>query len=170
MGENVSIDSDVVLKAHKEGTAADKKLLEKLHPHLFKNEDFKKIDSLKAALKWHGLTEADVKVSVGKKMQHRYQQIQNGIYLDLIADAIRNGREVNPTDSNQNKWFPVFTYRVPSGFGFSCTDCDNSPANARVGARRKFLTSEEAEWFGRQFIKMHQIDQKGAQISKTRKK
>ncbi len=171
MAENVTINSDLVLKAHKDGSASDKKLLEKLHPNLFKNEDYKKIDSLKAALKWHGLTEADAKVSVGKKMQHRLNEIQNGVHLDLIAAAIRNGREVNPEDPSQAKWFPVFKYVVPSGFGFSYTIYGDSNSTTSVGSRRKFLTSEEAEWFGRQFIDLHHIDQgKKAIARKSTKK
>lgn len=161
MAENININSDLIIKAYKEGNPTEKKLLEKLHPTLFKYEGYKKINSLEAALKFFGLTKADVKITVGKKLQHELKRIQTGVYLDLIADAIRNGREVDYRNKEQKKWRAWFTYNVPSGFGFSYTGYVSTRAGTGVGSRQEFLTSEEAEWFGTKFIDLHRIKLEG---------
>lgn len=161
MSKTISIDTDAVLNAHKSGNVTEKKLLEKLHPELFKNDDYKKIDSLESALKWHGLTKADVKITLSKKLKKHEARKQASMYLDLIADAIRAGREVDYRKADQKKWYPWFTYKVPSGFGFSRTSYDYTTANTSVGSRRQFLTQEEAAWFGSQFIDLHRIELEG---------
>jgi hypothetical protein len=166
MAENVTITADQVREKHKAGNATEKKLLEALYPQLFKYEGYKKIDSLEAALKFLGLTKADAKITLSKKLQKHFTRKQASLHLDLIADAIRDGREVDYRNGDQKKWYPWFTYKVPSGFGFSGTDYADSYSLTYVGSRRQFLTHEEAEWFGKQFIELHRIELEGTPSKK----
>lgn len=158
MAENISINPALILDAHKKGSPAEKKLLEKLHPQLFVNEDYKKINSLAAALKFHGLTEADTKIVFPKKLKHLEKGRQISLHLDLIAAAIRGGKNVNFADGTTKKWFPIFIHNVPSGFGFSHSGYDSSGTLTYVGSRRSFFTKEQSDWFGQQFITLHHIE------------
>lgn len=76
--------------------------------------------------------------------------------LKIIAQALREGRKADWNNSNEAKWFAVFKWdKKNSGFGFSISDCDCGFASSRVGSRLCFHTSELAEYFGKQFIDLH---------------
>ena len=73
----------------------------------------------------------------------------------LIAKVLRGDWVPNWNDSNERKWFPYFKWSAGSGFGFSCSYylCDH--ANATVGSRLCFPSEELANYFGKQFIEIH---------------
>lgn len=72
--------------------------------------------------------------------------------LMIIAEVLRNGWEADYEDDNQKKWFPVHI-RKGSGFVFSGTVCDYTLAITDCGSRFALSTTEDAEYFGKQFIK-----------------
>lgn len=78
--------------------------------------------------------------------------------LFTIAEAWnkKDGFAPDPSDWNQDKWFPWFTY-VKKANGFVCDDthCSPAPASVAIGARLCFKTSKRAAKFGRQFTDLY---------------
>lgn len=78
--------------------------------------------------------------------------------LTIIADALREGKNVDYTNTN-SKYFPYFQVKAdkerPSGFGLSYDVNDGWLSCASVGVRLCFPTWELAEYFGKQFIDLH---------------
>ena len=93
-----------------------------------------------------------------------YQDPQTGLErsanadmkLKIISQALREGRKADWNNSDEPKWFAVFKWdKKNSGFGFSrsayCYGCSDSG----VGSRLCFPTLELADYFGKQFIDLH---------------
>ena len=75
--------------------------------------------------------------------------------LITIAEAWNKADYFVPdfSDRNQDKYFPWFVYNDnTAGFVFAGTAYTASGADAAVGSRLCFKTSERAEQFGKQFI------------------
>ena len=60
------------------------------------------------------------------------------------------------SDWEQDKWFPWFVYDKDAA-GFVCAATNTTPtcANARIGSRLCFKSSERAEQFGKQFADLY---------------
>lgn len=75
--------------------------------------------------------------------------------LDYIAEYLQDGFVADYTDWNQRKWYPWFDFDSESGFGFSLSYCALAFTNAGVGSRLSFPTEEISDFFGKQFIDLH---------------
>lgn len=78
--------------------------------------------------------------------------------LFTIAEAWNKADGFVPdfSDWKQEKWFPWFTYNKDAA-GFVCEVTVNTPAaaDAGIGSRLCFMTSERAEQFGKQFADLY---------------
>lgn len=77
------------------------------------------------------------------------------VKLVTIAEAWNKADGFVPDFSNKNqyKWFPWFTYDTnTAGFVYAATDAAVASADATVGSRLCFKSSERAVQFGKQFI------------------
>ena len=78
--------------------------------------------------------------------------------LFTIADAWNKEDGFVPdfSDWNQNKWYPWFIYDKDAA-GFVDAYANNAPtiANANIGSRLCFKTSERAKQFGKQFAELY---------------
>lgn len=68
--------------------------------------------------------------------------------LDYIAEYLQQG-------SKDRYYYPVF-YDRPSGFGFSDSDYGGWSASATCGSRLWQPTREKSDFFGRQFVEIHE--------------
>ena len=60
------------------------------------------------------------------------------------------------SDLEQDKWFPWFVYdKDAAGFVYAITTQAPGSANARIGSRLCFKSSERAEQFGKQFADLY---------------
>ena len=60
------------------------------------------------------------------------------------------------SDWEQDKWFPWFVYdKDAAGFVYTITTHAPASANARIGSRLCFKSSERAEQFGKQFADLY---------------
>ena len=78
--------------------------------------------------------------------------------LFTIAEAWNKADGFVPdfSDRSQAKWFPWFTYdKDAEGFVYADTSYAPTYANAPVGSRLCFKTSERAEQFCKQFIELY---------------
>jgi hypothetical protein len=75
--------------------------------------------------------------------------------LKLIAQVLREGWEPNWNDSKEYKWFPWFKWSSGSGFAFSGSLCSCANTLTGVGSRLCFPSEELANYFGKQFIEIH---------------
>lgn len=72
-----------------------------------------------------------------------------------IAEAINKVTEFTPDWSNHNQWKYYPWFRFIPGSGFSCCDYYYVNTHTRVGSRLCFKDSKIAEFFGKQFIDLH---------------
>ncbi len=76
--------------------------------------------------------------------------------LDTIADGLNEGFVADFANPKQKKWFPVFKWDVgKSAFVFSGSYYGYGTTDSSVGVRRHFENSETSDYFGKQFIDLH---------------
>ena len=76
--------------------------------------------------------------------------------LDYIAEYLQDGFKANYGKWSQEKWFPVF--RMPEGgsaFVFLYSRCDAALTYAGCGSRLSLPNEELSDFFGTQFIEIH---------------
>jgi len=75
--------------------------------------------------------------------------------LILIAKVLRGDWEPDFSNTNQQKWFPVFKFSSGSGFDFSGSHYDCGHTATVVGSRLCFPNKQLADYFGKQFLPLH---------------
>lgn len=78
--------------------------------------------------------------------------------LFTIAEAWNKEDDFTPdfSDWEQDKWFPWFVYgKDAAGFVYAYTSCTLTSADAYLGSRLCFKSSERAEQFGKQFTHLY---------------
>jgi len=110
-----------------------------------------KVDSFEAALEYLGRENNACMCGIPDK----HAKAMVAMYkLITIAEAWNKADNFVPDydNTNQYKWFPWFQKRGTAGFVYANTDSTASSADAYIGSRLCFSTSERAEQFGKQFI------------------
>lgn len=82
------------------------------------------------------------------------QEASNVFYmLDVITEALLEGKTLNWTDSNEKKWYPWFSkYKSGSGFRFGASNCAWPDASTAFGARLCVDTKEKSDYLGTHFL------------------
>lgn len=82
------------------------------------------------------------------------QESSNAFHmLDIITEALLEGKTLNWEDSNEKKWYPWFNeYKSGSGFRFDCSYYDWSYTNFNFGARLCVDTKEKSDYLGTHFL------------------
>ena len=111
-----------------------------------------KVDSFEAALEYLGRENNACMCGIPDK----HAKAMVAMYkLITIAEAWNKADNFVPdfSDQKQCKYFPWFMYNDnAAGFVYAYTNFTASSANASIGSRLCFSTSERAEQFGKQFI------------------
>jgi hypothetical protein len=96
-----------------------------------------------------GIKPADVYNSSETEDEIAYKKLKR------IAKVLNEGWEPNWNDGNERKWWPWFKWSAGSGFDFSYSGylCDHS--HATVGSRFCLKSEELANYFGKQFLPIH---------------
>ena len=76
--------------------------------------------------------------------------------LTIIARALNQGWKPNWNDSNEQKWYPYFSFGS-GGFSFVFTSYDYTFTIASGGSRLYFKSKTLAEYVGRQFVEKYKI-------------
>ena len=122
---------------------------------------------------------------VKRKHSEKVTHLEEAARLALLEDVARLVTDINPkhikalialnelftiaqawnkedgfvpdfSDKEQDKWFPWFEYnRDAAGFVYVVTNYSPTIANAYLGSRLCFKTSERAEQFGKQFVDLY---------------
>lgn len=144
--KTIEITKDNAVKAFKEADAKGKALLSTL----FGEETFTKavngkIETFEEALEHQGIDKAEFEASCKglEKDEIAYKKIK------LIAKALNNGWTPDWDNDNEYKYYPYFN--MQSGVGFSDSCCDYWAANATVGSRLCYKSSDLAIYAGKQF-------------------
>jgi hypothetical protein len=100
------------------------------------------------------------KLPIVKSIAKRHQKrIVRDYQLSIIAEAIKDNRRPDYTDTNEYKRFPVFRVKAdkkrPSGFGLSYHDYDYGLSTSSVGVRLCFPNWDMQKFFAEHFLKMH---------------
>ena len=91
-----------------------------------------------------------------KKPEGNDEEVLNAYAkLRIIAKALRGKWQPDWNNSSQWKYYPWFRHQP--GVGFSCYGYVYGYSASFVGSRLCFPTREMAEYFGTQFIDIHQI-------------
>ena len=137
---------------YKSATPAGKKLLEKIFgPELFagKPSTFEEAHTLFLKKKFK-----DPLFLILQKRE--VKELTASDKLIIIANILQGDWKPDWSNSNQYKYYPWFRYdKTKSGFGFSITYYDLVFSFASVGSRLCFPDSDTAEYFGKQFLALH---------------
>jgi hypothetical protein len=89
-----------------------------------------------------------------KNPKNNRQEAENAFHmLDVITESLLEGKKLDWEDSDQRKWYPVFSdYSSDSGFRFMHSDNVWTRAYAYGGARLCVDTQEKADYLGTQFL------------------
>lgn len=87
-----------------------------------------------------------------------YERLMNYTSMRYtIAEVIQDGWVADYTYGNP-KWYPWFEWdEERSAFVFSGSYCDYDSAGTVCGARLSFETEEQSDYFGREFIDIHNV-------------
>ncbi len=85
----------------------------------------------------------------------REKAINDLTRLDIIVEALQEGWQPNWNDHNERKWRPWFSHSEGSGFGFSYSAYGAWSTCTYCGSRLCLPTEELADYFGEQFIEIH---------------
>lgn len=76
--------------------------------------------------------------------------------LDYIAEYLQDGYVADYSDWDEYKYYPWFRFnKSESAFGFAGSLCGDADSNATVGSRLVFPTEEVSDFYGTQFIEIH---------------
>ena len=155
--ENLSIPKDQVLKLYKDSTKPQQALIEKLFGRAtFAPNIMELVQTPDGSYTVLGRVRSK-EVPFPKPKTER-QTVANARFdLDTIAEALQQDWIANYDDTTQGKWYPVFKKEKGGGFVVSAAYYDGGYARTYVGARLCFPTETMALYFGRQFIKLHNI-------------
>ncbi|MBS1988729.1 hypothetical protein JST56_07120 [Candidatus Dependentiae bacterium] len=150
MSTTVEIDKDALLKAHKSGTAAEKKLLEKLHGKDMFQPDL--MQTVKSIADIYRLAGVNARSYALPKTATADQIAENAFRkLRLAAQIMNQGWKPDWSNDNQYKYYPYFVWdNKKKGFSFAHVGCLYTLTS--VGSRLCFRTSALAEFFGKTFL------------------
>lgn len=82
------------------------------------------------------------------------QEASNAFYmLDIITEALLDGKTLNWEDSNEKKWYPWFNeYKSGSGFRFHGSNSDWTNSYTFIGAHLCVDTKEKSDYLGTRFL------------------
>lgn len=116
---------------------------------------FTDVKSFEDALKFKGMKEEDV-LPYNNPTDPRKVWLNSLAKLELIADVIQEGWIADWSNDEQKKWRCWFEWDTEiSAFVFDDSDYVWTGTYAVVGSRLCFENSDKAEYFGQQFIELH---------------
>jgi len=131
------------------GHSMVKDALMQLHPEAFKSKD------------WHDIkTYEDAEEALPVAEEDKLRDTDSPYIIALkkllhIRRAMCPDFKVDWTNSNQRKWRPWFN--LSSGFGFDDSVYGFTDAHTDCGSRLCLPTEEISDYFGKQFIDLHEI-------------
>lgn len=146
--EILQIKKEDALKAYKEGTPGDKKLLENLFGSQLPTKITDRVKSFYDVLRILKMDHSAFNLLCNDLLED--EKAYRG--LKLVAEVLNEGWKPNWDDPKELKWVPYFNM-TGSGLVFCCADCWGSHSD--VGSRLCFRSRELAEYAGRQFIDLY---------------
>lgn len=146
--EVLEIKKKDAVEAYKSADGNGKTLLKKLFPNQVLSGNIR--DEIQ--------TFEDVERITGKKITRRPDETDDELAYrqkKLIAEAYNQGRQLDPKNQNQYKYYPVFQLDESSPSGLSFYGDYRWVRGANVGVRLCFVDSEDAVDAGKKF---HQIE------------
>lgn len=144
------------LLAYKKGGKEERALLENLYgKEHFSQNVMERVKTYEDACAELGLDPKE-ELPYQNPKDKRQKVVNAKAKLDIIAEALQEGFTPDFMDTNQKKWYPWFIGKG-SGFGFSAADYDYDGTNSFVGSRLCFANEKTAEYFGTQFLDLHNI-------------
>lgn len=152
------IDNSVLIKEYQGATKTGKEMLVRLYgKDLFEPKAKERIKSFEDACKDQGLNPKDVLPYAGKKITVEQQVLNAYAMLRIIAKSLQGNWKADWSDNNdQKKWYPYFRH-TGKGFVVNDADYDYCFTFTHVGSRLCFENSYIANYFGAQFIDLHNI-------------
>lgn len=150
--ETIQIKKENALAAYKNADKKTKELLENLFgKSLLYTNIMDRIKSFEDACEVVGADPEDLPY---KNPKNAREEAVNAFHmLDIISEALLEGKVLDWTDSDQPKYYPWFNnYKPGSGFRFNATTYVWTYALASGGARLCLDTEEKAKYFGTQFL------------------
>jgi hypothetical protein len=117
--------------------------------------NFKKIKTFEDACKKLGLDPVKVIPDFSMYPEQDKKALIAHAKLVIIAKALNDGWKPDWENGNWDKFYPWFKMSSSSGAGFAYGDCDGWGSDSSVGSRLCFVSSEVAEYAGKQFEELY---------------
>lgn len=89
-------------------------------------------------------------------IESRILATKAGLLLDIIEVVLNEGWEADYSNRNEAKWFVYFEFGG-SAFAFLYSHANYDGTRSYVGSRRSFKSEKLAQYFGSQFIDLHNL-------------
>lgn len=113
-----------------------------------------KIASLSQACKLLGYNPKTVLPNVSKMPKHLQKHTIAKSTLEIIAEASREGVELDYDNTDQYKWYPWFWLNKP-GFRFYVSTCAFTDAYSTGGPRFCYLSREDSDWHAKKHLALY---------------
>jgi hypothetical protein len=147
--ETLKIDKAKATKLYKEVPEWFRQELCEIFGNAIKGTIIDRIKTFEDACNEMGINPDELTSSFDTRDERAYKK------LKVIIKVINEGWEPNWNDSKEYKWFPWFKWSSGSGFAFSGSLCSCANTLTGVGSRLCFPSEELANYFGKQFIEIH---------------
>lgn len=147
--ETLKIDKAKATKLYKEVPEWFRQELCEIFGNAIKGTIIDRIKTFEDACNEMGINPDELTSSFDTRDERAYKK------LKVIIKVINEGWEPNWNDSKEYKWFPWFKWSSGSGFAFSDSYFDFAYSITCVGSRLCFPSEELANYFGKQFIEIH---------------
>lgn len=146
-----------VLLAYRNANSETKTTLENIFgADIFNQDPTGRIKTFEDALAELNLKREDVLPYLDPKTPRQVRANAREM-LDVIAEALRNGIELDFNDSSQKKWRVWFEKRSGVGFVVGFAYCDDTYTGTGCGSRLSLQDEKTALYFGNQFLDLHNI-------------
>lgn len=149
---NNKFNKEIAVAEFNNGDHKTKSALKNIFGEKFFQPITERIDSYQAACEELGL-DPDEELPFKDPKNARQEAANAEVMLDIISEALLEGKELDWTDSTQEKWSPYFNnYKSGSGFRFDVSVCGWAHTDASGGARLCVDTKEKSDYFGQRFL------------------
>ena len=156
MSTTIEASKEDILKLYKSSDKKAKQHMEKIYGReVFIGNITDHLKSFQDACKINKTTAAEV-LPYHKPKNVKQVYLNTVAMLAEIAEALQENFEADYADSNQQKWYAWFEWdKRLSRFVFVLSDYRYTHTRAGSGSRFAFETEKKADYFGKQFIDLH---------------
>ncbi len=151
---DLTVSKETVLEKYKKADKKGKALLETMFPkETFIGNVMDRIRSFEEAYPFFNKMKFTDELYLSLQRRN-LSDLTSADMRMIIAEVLRDGWEADWDNKEEKKWSPIFE-KQKAGFGFSHSGYGTWNTDTNVGSRLCFPNKETSDYFGTQFIDLH---------------